>query len=208
MTQEMLYVFVWESVSSLRATESNNERVLYRIVLSFHMSMKPVFVILGIILLGLVLVSGCTQPNASRSYTNETYGFSFDPPEGWQQIDSELTTVAVWFSPQNSSNVSFIVGVPFSLEEGRALSTFADQVEEGLLESGLNYSILYRDWRPIPNAQAYEIAYVHEQDGVMEYVKQVAVLKTRTVFLITFFAPTTVSASYLTEVDRSIDTFM
>jgi len=136
------------------------------------------------------------------------YDFSLDPPEGWQQIENELPNIAVWFSPVNLSTASLIVEVPFMLGEGRALSTIADQVEENLSENGMNYTILYRDWRSISNLQAYEIAYTYEQNEVEEYVKKVAVLRTQTVFLITFTAPYELSSRFLTEVDQSIDSFM
>ena len=98
--------------------------------------------------------------------------------------------------------------MPFILSEGRALSTIADEVEQNLSESGVNYTILSRDWRSIPNVNAYEIVYSIEQDGMVEYVKQVAIMKTRTVFLVTFTAPGTASTCYLSDVDQSIDTFV
>jgi hypothetical protein len=156
----------------------------------------------------LVLLEGCTEQLTNRSYTNTMYSFSFDPPAGWQQTQSKSPDVAVCFIPEDSSNVLLTIGVPFPLGEGRALSTFADQVEQNLSESGLNFTVLFRDWRSIPNLQAYEIIYTYEQDGAREYVKQVAVLRTRTVFLITFTAPDTVVLQYLTAVDQSIDTFL
>jgi hypothetical protein len=176
-------------------------------IFSIDGSMKKVKSILGIGVVSIFIFTGCIQQTASQSYTNSIYGFSLNPPIGWQQIENELPNVAVWFAPENISNVSLIVAVPFSLSEGRALSTFADQVEENLSESSMNYTILYRDWRSIPNIQAYEIAYSHEANGSLEYTKQVAVLKTRTVFLITFTAPSTLSNSYLTDFDHCIDSF-
>ncbi|HUT00326.1 MAG TPA: DcrB-related protein [Candidatus Thermoplasmatota archaeon] len=170
--------------------------------------MRNVRSILGIGIMSIFFITGCLQPMVSRSYTNEIYGFSLNPPAGWQQVDNALPNVAVWFAPENFTNISFIIGVPFSLSEGRALSTFADQVEENLSDSGMNYTILYRDWRPVPDVQSYEIAYSYERDGALEFTKQVAVLKTRTVFLITFTAPIELSTSYLTDVNQSIDSFM
>jgi len=163
---------------------------------------------LGSVMVGILLLGGCVEQPATRSYSNPEYGFSLDPPVGWQQRTNNLSTVAVWFSPENSSNVSLIISVPFSLGEGQMLSTFADQVEEELSESGVNHSILHRGWRSISTAQAYEIEYVYEREGVMEFVKQVEVLKGQTVFLITFFAPALVYNQYLTEVNQSIDSFL
>jgi hypothetical protein len=169
--------------------------------------MKNIWCILGIILV-VVLVAGCTQQLAKRSYTNTVYGFSLSPPPGWVRVDNELTSVAVWFAPENFSNVSLVIGTPFSLGEGLALSTFADQIEENLSNTGENYSIVYRDWLSLPGVKAYEIAYSYEQDGITVRVKQVAVLKTRTVFLVTFTAPSAQYIKYLTVVDQSIDTFV
>jgi hypothetical protein len=170
--------------------------------------MKPVRSILGISLVSIFLVTGCIQEKESRSYVNSEYGFSFNPPAGWQEIENEVPTIVAWFSPEKSSNVSLIIDVPFSLSEGRSLSTLADQVEEELTEEGVNYSLVFRDWRSISNAQAYEIVYLVEQNGTMEYVKLVAVQKTRTVFLITFTAPSSVSGSYLPVVEQSIESFL
>lgn len=163
--------------------------------------------IFSAIVLGILLLGGCTEQSAHRSYTNNVYGFSLDPPTGWQRIEGELPNVAVRFTPVNSSNVSLIVSVPFILSEGLALSTFADQIEENLSESGANYTIISRDWRPTPDAQAYEITYSVEQDGITEYVTQVALLRTRTVFLITFTAPSDLYNQSITGVDNSIESF-
>lgn len=171
-------------------------------------SMNKIFIILGLCLFCLSLLAGCTQHTPSRSYTNTEYAFSLDPPQGWQQIENQDPTVAVMFTPGNSTNASLMIAAPFPLSEGRALSTFADQVEQELAESGMNYTIVYRDWRPLPPLQAYEIAYSYNQDGTSMYIKQIAVLRTRTVFLITFIAPMLTAAQYLPEVDQSLQTFL
>jgi hypothetical protein len=171
--------------------------------------MKKILSILALGFISIFLLAGCTQQHpVSRSYTNNVYGFSLDPPSDWQQIENEDPNIAVRFIPRNSTNVSLIFAVPFSLSEGRALSTFADQTEENLSENGVNYSIVNRDWRSISQLQAYEIAYIYDQNGIKEYVKQVTVLRTRTVFLITFTAPDSIAVQYLTEIDQCIETFM
>lgn len=135
------------------------------------------------------------------------YGFSLNPPLGWQHVGNGSAGEAVRFTPINQSNVSLVVGTPFSLSEGLALSAFADQVEENLSSSGMNYTVAYRDWRPLADATAYEIVYSFEQQGTTVRVKQVAVLKTRTVYLITFAAPYDLYIQYINTVDRCIDSF-
>jgi hypothetical protein len=134
-------------------------------------------------------------------------GFSLDPPAGWHRVENESSGIAVRFIPFNYSNVSLRISPPFSLSEGRALSTFADEIEENLSESGMNYTIVYRDWRAMEGAQAYEIVYSYKQDGTTQQIKQVAVLKTRLVFLITFTAPSDLYIQYVTGVDQCIDSF-
>lgn len=116
-------------------------------VFSYDGIMRKIVSILGIGLVSISLLAGCTQQNVYRSYTNRMYGFSLSPPTGWQHVENESPNVAVWFAPANFSNASLIFGVPFSLSEGRALITFADEVEENLSASGMNYTIVHRDWR-------------------------------------------------------------
>ena len=163
--------------------------------------------ILTALLVVLVLVAGCAEQVSKRSYTNTVYGFSLNPPVGWHSVENESLVVAVRFIPSNYSNVSLRITPPFSLSEGRALSTFADEVEENLSESGMNYTIVYRDWRAMEGALAYEIAYSYEQGETVQRFKQVAVLKTHTVYLITFTAPSDLYIQYITGVDLCIDSF-
>jgi len=170
--------------------------------------MKKITCIFGVIVVSSILLAGCTSQTVHRSYTNSLYGFSLDPPGGWDAVANESASVAVQFFPLNSSNVSLVVGVPFSLGEGRALSTFADQVEENLSASGGNYTVVYQDWASIPGVQAYVIVYSYEQGGMVQRVKQVAILRTRTVFLITFSTPSALYIKYLTAVDQCIDSFV
>jgi hypothetical protein len=169
--------------------------------------MKKQGFVLGVLLIVFVLIAGCTEQVSKRSYTNTVYGFSLNPPAGWLSVENESSDVAVRFTPSNYSNISLRITPPFSLSEGRALSTFADEVEENLSESGMNYTIVYRDWRTMAGAQAYEIVYSYEQGGTVQREKQVAVQITRTVFLMTYTAPSILYVQYITGVDLCIDSF-
>jgi len=55
--------------------------------------------------------------------------------------------------------------------------------------------------------QAYEIVYSYKQDSTALQIKQVAVLKTRMVYLIIFVAPSNLYIQYITGVDQCIDSF-
>jgi hypothetical protein len=172
--------------------------------------MKKVLYILSCGVFCILFLSGCTQQTQppSRSYSNGFYSFSFDPPASWHQVVTNDSSVAVQFSPENSSNVSLYVAVPFILSEGLSLSTFADQTEENLIESGAQFTVLHRDWGLSAQYPTYELSYSYEQNGTTNYVKQVAILRTRTVFLMTFTAPGAVVDQYLAQVNQSIETFL
>jgi hypothetical protein len=165
---------------------------------------------LSLCFLFIVFLMGCTQQTQAptRIYSNGFYDFSFDPPTGWHQVATNNSSTAVQFSPDNSSNVSLYVAVPFTLSEGRSLSTFADQTEENLIASGAEFTILHRDWGLSARYPTYELAYSYEQNGTRNYVKQVAILRTRTVFLMTYIAPGPVADQYLAMVNQSIETFL
>ncbi|MCU0851236.1 MAG: DUF1795 domain-containing protein [Candidatus Thermoplasmatota archaeon] len=169
---------------------------------------KNHLLVLGCLLCS-IFITGCTQQTQppSREYTNGLYNFSLDPPIGWQQIPNLDPSIAVQFSPANTSEVSLYIAVPFILSEGRSLSTFADQTEENLIASGVEFTILHRDWGISSQLPTYEIAYSYDQNGTTKYVKQVTLLRTRTVFLITFTAPESLVDQYLPVVNQSIETF-
>ncbi|MBN1280273.1 MAG: hypothetical protein JXA00_01345 [Candidatus Thermoplasmatota archaeon] len=171
--------------------------------------MKKSSVITSLILLSVVLYSGCLG-FSERSYTNTTHGFSLNPPSGWLVSEDCSGEGAVMFTPDDTSKVSLVVGVPFSLSEGVALSVFADQVEEDMSANWPNSSVWSRDWRSMPGAlQGYEIVYSYtDLDGVLWKEKQVAVLRTRTVFLVTYAAPFAVYDQYVDVVNESLESFV
>jgi hypothetical protein len=181
--------------------------LLYLMLVFFSRIMKKQAFVLGALLISFVLVAGCAEQVSKRAYTNTAYGFSLNPPGEWYRVENESSDVAVRFTPSNYSNVSLRIAQPFSLSEGRALSTFADEVEENLSESEMNYTIVSREWRAMEGAQAYEIVYTYEQGGTALQIKQVAVLKSRTVYLITFSAPSDRYIQYIASVDQCIDSF-
>jgi hypothetical protein len=169
--------------------------------------MKKNAALLALVLLGVLLLSGCTQEAAHRSYTNSMYSFSVDPPAGWKGKENVSAAVAVRFTPENTSNVSLAFSVPFSLSEGRSLSTFADETVENLSANGVNYTVVYQNSLIVGELGAYELVYSYHQGSTLIQVKQVTVLRTRTVYIITFTAPFDLYNQYIDAVDRCVDSF-
>jgi len=131
-----------------------------------------------------------------------------NPPLGWSVFENEYPVVAVRFIAPDLSNVSLVVSAPITLSEGRALSTFADQFEETHSENTVNFSVLSRQEKIIGGLDAYEIVCSCEDNHTLFQMKQVAVVKTRTVFLIAFIADSESYNTYRTSVDGCIDSFI
>jgi hypothetical protein len=170
--------------------------------------MKKIFFLLGVFLVVLLFCSGCTTPVSQRSYTNAVYGFSLNPPAGWSVVESESPMIAVRFVAPKLSNASLVVDAPIMVSEGRALSTYADQLEETFSENTVNFSVMSRQGKTIGGLDAYEIVCSYEDNHTVFQVKQVAVVKTRTVFIITFVASSERYDTYNAVVDGCIDSFI
>lgn len=171
--------------------------------------MRKLFCLLGILLVLLVFCSGCTTTVSQRSYTNTTYGFSLDPPTGWSVVENVSPMAAVRCAPPGESNdASLAVDAPVILSEGLALSTFADHLEELFSENTKNFSVVSRGETAIGGLNAYEITCFYEVNQTVFHLKQVAVLKTRTVFIITFVAMSDLYSTDIAAVDECIDSFL
>ena len=170
--------------------------------------MKKTFVLLGVLLVVLLFCSGCTTQVSQRSYTNTVYGFSLNSPLGWSVVENESPTIAVRFAAPELNNGSLVVDAPIMIGEGRALSTYADQLEETLSENTVNFSVLSRQEKTIGGLDAYEIVCSYEDNHTVFQIKQIVVLKTRTVFIITFVASSERYDTYSAVVDGCIDSFI
>lgn len=166
--------------------------------------MKKTGVFVAVLL--LAWLSGCTQTVPSRTYTNSQYGVALNPPEEWG-IHENISGVVVSFSPLGRFNVSLNISSPVTLDEGLALSTFADRLEESFTLVQQNFTLVYRDWRKIDGLNAYEIIYSYRENGSSMEALQVAVKKGKTVFLITFATPVDLYPMYIEQVNQSIDSF-
>jgi hypothetical protein len=160
------------------------------------------------LVLSFLLLSGCTtQTVVKRAYQNATYGFSLDPPTGWQRFENESTTVAVRFTP-GDQNVSLIVAPPVSLGEGRALSTVADQLVDVFSQSTVDFTVVERNWTTVGGLTAYTLIGSYRENGSLSMIEQVAVLQTRTVYVVLFSAPEQQFTQYRSVVNQSIASFI
>jgi hypothetical protein len=181
-------------------------------LLSFLGTMKkPVFVVCVFLL--VVMLSGCTQQQqkpVERSYTNTRYGFSLNPPAGWEAFENETPYAAVRFSPVNVSNVSLVVAPPVTLDEGRALSTYADQFVETYSDPNIThyFTVESEGFFQIGNLNAYRLLCSFQQAGNFVMLEHVAIQKTRSVYIVLFTVPYYSYPSYSDAVNQSIASFL
>jgi hypothetical protein len=168
------------------------------------MNKNLVFSGIVVLLLGLC---GCTRVDIEFGYQNDEHGFGFDPPEEWVYVENASEEVSVRFTPPSRDNVVLNISLPLKLSIGLALSVYADDIQEQYPEVVDNFSVVYRDWRDIEGLNAYEIICTYEENGVLFTEKQVAVAKSRKVFLITFMAMNTSYDEFIDVVDAGIDSF-
>ena len=168
--------------------------------------MKPLGA-LGILVVLFVLVSGCTNLPVQRSYTNAQYGFSLDPPVGWLVDDNTTEEVAVRFSSPTSENKTLTVSPPYNLDEGLALSIYADQLEENAPLLYEDFIRVSRGWLTMEGFSGYEIVYVYLFDNMTYEARQVALKRSHTVFLLTYSSPVEGYDSSLASVNQSIASF-
>ena len=155
----------------------------------------------------MLLICGCLERQLTSSYINEEYGIGINPPEGWVLQNNTLEKwVAIW-TPSDNSSTSLSIAPPYRLDEGLALSVFADDIEENYPESFTNFSTLDRDWLTIGGLTAYEIVYSYAHNGFLFMERQVGVKHTRDVYIIKYSAPLEKYYDFFTFVNESMVTF-
>jgi len=168
--------------------------------------MNKVVIVVYVFLL-IVGLSGCTQIEIDREYINTEHGFALNPPEEWNVAENVTEEVVVCFSSPLRDDVCLNISKLYRLDIGLALSVFADDIEEQYLEIVDNFTVVYRDWRDIEGLTAYEIVYAYEEGDTSIKAIQVAVIKSRTVFRISFIATNELYDEYISPVNQSIDSF-
>jgi len=164
-------------------------------------------VIVVCVFLLIVGLSGCTQIEIDREYINTEYGFALNPPEGWNVAENVTEEVVACFSPPLRDDICFNISKPYRLDIGLALSVFADDIEEQYIEILDNFTVVYRDWRDIEGLTAYEIVYTYDEDDTSIKAIQVAVAKSRTVFMISFIMTNEFYDEFISPANQSIDSF-
>ena len=166
--------------------------------------------VLGLITIHVILLivfCGCLETQLTTTYINEEFGIGIDPPENWLHQEYNNSSWIAGWQPAINSSTFFRISQPNRLDEGLALSVFADDIEETYPEKYDNFSTQNRDWLTIGGLSSYEIDYIYSINNseIREY--QIAVKHTRDFYIIKFSSPSTDYDDYFLTFNQSIMTF-
>ena len=155
----------------------------------------------------IVLFCGCVENQLTTVYINEEYGIGIDPPTNWIEMNfSSDIWIAGWVQSPNSS-ASLTISPPYRLDEGLALSVFADDIEENYPNQYLNFSTITRDWLTVKGLTSYEIVYTYILNNSTIKERQVMVKHTRDVYVLKYHSISSEYDTYFSSVDQSILSF-
>ncbi|MBU0496335.1 MAG: DUF1795 domain-containing protein [Candidatus Thermoplasmatota archaeon] len=143
----------------------------------------------------------------TTTYVNDEYGIGLNPPVDWSRNQNgSADRIVEWF-PFSNSSVYISIARPYRLDEGLALSTFADSIEERYPDLVWNFTVIYRDWLTIGGLTAYEIIFTYRVNDSTYKERQIAVKHTRNVYVFSYSAPIDLYEEYSSIVNESISSF-
>ena len=157
----------------------------------------------------VVGLSGCTdtQEDASNDlgYINDTYGYGFNPPEGWTESSSGTDILKTFYAPNESNTVRMSIA-PQPGGPAITLSSYVDSMAE-TIETDINYSLLSRNERTVNDLTFYEIVFSYTEDGDDIQEKYIYTEKGMKRFWIIYKAMANSYVDYASVVDESINSF-
>ena len=155
----------------------------------------------------LIVFCGCLETQLTTNYINEEFGIGIDPPENWIPQEYNNSRWIVGWQPLNNSSTFFVISKHNRLDEGLALSVFADDIEETFSEKYDNFSIQNRDWLTIGGLTAYEIEYIYTLNGSVIKEYQIAVKHTRDYYILKYCSTVSDYDLYFSIFNQSKKTF-
>ena len=154
----------------------------------------------------LVVLLVCVSVSSVQAYTNDKYNFSIDPPSGWT-IDDTQTVAAVIFYGPVGEGVSMNIEVE-SLPTPMTLEQYISAVKQLLPTFFSNYELLSEGTRgEINEVEAYELVYTFTQGSIDVKAKQVALVKDKKAYVISYGGTPTGYQEYLPAFEASVETF-
>jgi len=159
------------------------------------------------------------------NYSNTRFGFGFNPPRGWEQVDyNNIISVGAfnianvpekypdfYLKNESFSNLSFSI---ISKEHYYFYRNFSEEVEydlEQIIENTIanqNFSLLYHGQRTVNGMNAYEIVTLYTGlyfDNYNLKTKQIYIEKDDRLFFVRITGYENLYESHLLDIEQSID---
>jgi hypothetical protein len=152
----------------------------------------------------LLMLLLCVSVGSAHAYTNTSYNFSVEPPNGWT-VEEPTYAVVAFVGPTDEG---FQVNVNVQVEATNL--SLADYVSAGKtnLETYEDFTLLTEGARNrINNIDAYEVVFTFTYNGMALKDKQVYLVTGGNAFVVTYSALPTTYETYLPYFETSVQTF-
>jgi hypothetical protein len=160
-----------------------------------------------ILVLIVIVVSGCTQENSQPSfgYVNEEYGFGLNPPQNWTINENSQDLVKFMCPDHHDYQINFGIKAPVVMNG--TLSNVTDQLITYYNNHFKNFVLISRELTTINGVDASEIVLSEGLEPNMLQHKQALIEKNGKIYSLTYIALVVDYNTYISVIDQSIQSF-
>ncbi|MGC9517872.1 MAG: PsbP-related protein [Methanomicrobiales archaeon] len=156
------------------------------------------YLILIALLSAVVFASGCldggnqttnqTSDIATKNYSNATAGYSFDYPENWQKMSTNITGDAVGFRDESTGTNLIVSTLPTTQPTDEELETFITQLESQYSSQFEGFERVSANTVTVNGVKGIEIVFRSTSEGESIQQRQVILFKDDVAYFLTFTA--------------------
>jgi serine/threonine-protein kinase len=155
--------------------------------------------------------SGCTENNLSElGYSNEEYGFGFNPPGGWRLQEQNTGVIVIYASPPEDALDNFAENINVLIENlTEPISSYEYSMSSlQQLQNITNFNLTSFENITFAGIQSNKIVYTGAQAIFNLTWMQVLTIKNSRAFIITFTAEQDKYSDYIVAINDVIDSFV
>ncbi|MCX8122895.1 MAG: DcrB-related protein [Spirochaetes bacterium] len=144
-------------------------------------------ILISVIVLNIVLLSGCARKEKGRYY-NDEYGFSIVFPKYWEIQQKEMGAVVIALSPEEGSKDDFRENVAITVEnmtDNVTLEQYFELSQKNLKNYSKDYKLLYKNTTWLAKKPAMILGFTYSMSGLKLKVLQYYCLNNSKAYVIT-----------------------
>jgi hypothetical protein len=174
-----------------------------------ELKLRNVLIGLAIVIVFLIIVVIVFSP--PKTYKNNEYGFSINPPKGWkiqENIKMDNFTIPVAFIGPVEKNFAVNINIYIEKINETTLQEYVNLNKKILTLVVSSYNLISERNTTINNHEAYELLYTAKIKNTDLAYKQIFLIKNNSGYVITFTALKDNFDKYIVVFDKSIETFI